>query len=119
MDAELSALAKNGTWKLVDIPPHVKPIGCKWVYKINIELMGPLSVTGNVSLTKVIIKLKGLFITFSPLTKLTTVRLILALASIQGWFLHQLDVNKAFLYGDLSEDVYMVVPPGVTTTCKS
>jgi len=35
MNVELEALANNGTWCIVDTPPNVKPIGCKWVYRIK------------------------------------------------------------------------------------
>ncbi|RDX67777.1 hypothetical protein CR513_53303, partial [Mucuna pruriens] len=52
------------------------------------------------------------FDTFSLVAKLTTIRLVLALASINSWFIHQFDVNNVFLHGDLQEDVYMVMSQG-------
>lgn len=63
------------------------------------------------------------FDTFSPIAKLTSIRVLLALASIHNWHLHQLDVNNAFLHGKLKKDVYIGILEGVTVmkpnqTCK-
>jgi len=38
----IEVLSKNGTWTLVDLPPNVKPIGRKWVYKIKHRLDGTI-----------------------------------------------------------------------------
>ena len=55
--------------------------------------------------------------TFSPVAKMTTIRLLLSLASIYNLELKQLDINNTILHGDLKEDVYMVAPPGLTYIC--
>ena len=50
--------------------------------------------------------------TFSPVVKLTTIRLVLSLTISKGWQLRQLDVNNVFLQGHFFEDFYMTQPPG-------
>lgn len=50
--------------------------------------------------------------TFAPTAKMSTRRLVLALAGQFNWKVHQMDVKSAFLNGDLQEEVYMTQPPG-------
>jgi len=48
--------------------------------------------------------------TFSPVAKITIVRLFLAMAAMRHWPLHQLDIKNVFLHGDLEEEIYMKQP---------
>jgi len=51
---------------------------------------------------------------FSPVAKLTTDRVFIAMATAKAWSLHQHDINNAFLHGYTDEEVYMVPPESYT-----
>eukprot|EP00253_Pinus_taeda_P011698 PITA_11698 len=114
MDAEFQSLQKNHTWTLSDLPEGKKPISCKWVYKVNYKANGTLDKYKARLVARGFSQKEGIDYeeTFAPTAKMSTIRLVLALAAQFKWKVHQMDVKSAFLNGDLQEEVYMTKPPG-------
>ena len=52
------------------------------------------------------------FDTYSPMTRITSIRLVLAIAALRNLEIHQMDVKTAFLNGELEEEIYMEQPEG-------
>ena len=118
MKAKVEVLELNKTWVVVNLPPNVKPIKCKWVYKIKRQLDGSVEQYKACLVAKGYAQTEGVdyFGTFSPVVKMTTIRVVFALASIKQWHVWQLDVNNAFLHGDLNKNVYMTILLGLSTS---
>ena len=114
MTAELAAMDSNNTWTVTTLPKGKHSIGCKWIYKIKYKSDGSVERHKARLVAKGYTQQEGIdFIeTFSPVAKLVTVKILLALAAVNKWHLVQLDVNNAFLNGDLFEEVYMDLPLG-------
>lgn len=114
MKAEVKALEENGTWTLQELPKGKRAIDSKWVYKIKYKPNGEIERYKARLVAKGFTQMEGIDFhdTFTPVAKLVTVRSLLAVAVKRDWHIHQLDVNNAFLHGDLDEDVYMKVPQG-------
>ena len=110
----MAALHSNDTWDLVVLPSCKFTVGCRWVYTVKV---GP---NGQVDRLKAQLVAKGYTQvygsdhgdTFSPIAKITSVRLLLFMAAMRSWPLYQLDIKNAFLHGDLAEEVYMEQPLG-------
>jgi histone deacetylase 1/2 len=114
MDTEFDALRLNNTWRLVELPRGHHIIGCKWVFKVKHKSDGTIDRYKARLVAKGFTQRAGIDYTdtFSPVVKPTTVRLILSIAVSRGWALRQVDVQNAFLHGDIQEEVYMSQPPG-------
>ena len=122
MKEEFTALNKNGTWELVPYFDSMNLIGCNWVYRVK------YNPDGLVLKFKARLVVKGFLQTprmdcmeiFSPVVKTTTIRVLFTLAVTFGWDIQQVDINNAFLNGDLTEEVYMSQPEGfVDMNCPS
>ncbi|KAG8493268.1 hypothetical protein CXB51_010719 [Gossypium anomalum] len=116
--AEYEALIQNSTWDLVPLPPGRKVIGCKWLFKIKRNPDGTIARRKARLVAKGCSQVPGFDFkeTFSPVVKLATIRVILSVAVSIGWPLRQVDVNNAFLNGDIDTEVFMHQPPGYVQT---
>lgn len=47
------------------------------------------------------------FDTYSPVARIATIRVLLALAASYGLQIHQMDVKTTYLYGELEEEIYI------------
>jgi len=121
MELEMSALHQNGTWELVPLPPHKKTVGCKWVFTVKFNPDGSVDRLKARLVAKGYTQTYGIDYdeTFSPVAKISSVRVLISLAATLDWPLFQLDVKNAFLHGDLHEEVYMEQPPGFVAQGES
>ena len=109
MNREYQALLRNNTWSLVPPPSSAHIVGYRWIYKLKYH------PDGSIDRHKAHLVAQGFtqtpridyFDTFSPVVKPCTIRLILALAVSFQCPVRQLDVENAFLNGDLEEEVFM------------
>ena len=115
----MHSIRANKTWDLVELPKNRCALPCKWVYRLK-----EMSDSTN-PMYKARLVAKGFRQEygvdfdeiFSPIVKMTTLRLMLSVVAADNLELIQLDVKTAFLHGDLQEEIYMeqlkgfVAPP--------
>lgn len=121
MMEEMKALHSNGTWELVLLPKGKTTVGCKWVFTVKVGPDGQIDRLKARLVAKGYTQVYGIDYndTFSPVAKITTVRLLISMAAMHHWTLHQLDIKNAFLHGELTEEVYMEQPPGFVAQGES
>uniref|UniRef100_A0A2N9EWH4 Integrase catalytic domain-containing protein n=1 Tax=Fagus sylvatica TaxID=28930 RepID=A0A2N9EWH4_FAGSY len=111
---ELKSMDNNNVWDLVDLPNGCRPIGCKWVFKTKKDSTGKIERYKARLVAKGFSQKEGVNYkeTFSLVSSKNSFRIVMALVAHFDFELHQMDVKKTFLNGDLIEDVYMLQPDG-------
>ena len=107
--SEIDSIMQNHTWELVDLPSRIKPLNSKWIFKQKMKADGTIDKYKARLVIKDYKQKEGLdyFDTFSPVSRITSIRMILAIAALQNLEVHQMDVKTVFLNGDLDEEIYM------------
>ncbi|GJT87361.1 putative ribonuclease H-like domain-containing protein [Tanacetum coccineum] len=85
MQEELLQFKLQEVWVLCDLPEGKRVIGTKWVFRNKRD---------------------------ERVARIEAIRLFLAFASFMGFTVYQMDVKSAFLYGNITEEVYVKQPPG-------
>lgn len=98
MNVELGALEQNRTWNIVSLPPGKNVVGCRWIFTLKYNSYGTIESPKSRLVAQGYTQQEGVdyLETFSPVAKLTSVKLLLGLASAKGWSLTQMDVSNAF-----------------------
>jgi hypothetical protein len=114
--SEMDSIMSNGTWEVVSRPYGCKPIGCKWVFKKKLRPDGTIEKYKARLVAKGYNQKEGedFFDTYSPVARLTTIRVLLSLATSYGLLVHQMDIKTTFLNGELEEEIYMNQSDGFT-----
>ena len=99
---------------LVDLPAGKFVIGSKWVFKTKINPDGSLSKYKSRLVAQGYSQKQGIDYTevFAPVVKHESLRTLLAIANQFDMDVHQMDVNSAYLNGDIDADIYMKQPEG-------
>jgi hypothetical protein len=109
---EFQNMEDKGVWEVVnrkDLPPGRKVIGNRWVfavkddgrYRARTVAKGYSQVPG-----------KDFQENFAPVVNDATFHLILVLTFLMGLQVEQFDIETAFLYGELDEEIWMEFPDG-------
>jgi hypothetical protein len=114
MRDEYDSLVANDTWILVPRPAGANIIGGKWVYKTKLDAQGkPIRYKARY-VAKGFKQVQGVdyYDTYSPVTRMTSIRTLLAIAALEDWDLESMDVDTAFLNAKVEEEVFVRQPEG-------
>ena len=114
MEAEVLSHISNCTVRPCALPEGRKAVPFGWVYKIKTNPDGTLRYKARI-IMKGYLQREGVDYkeTFAPVAKWTTIRTVLALATIFDWNLSHLDFETAFMVPQMDAEVYIRVTEGM------
>ena len=112
---EWNCLVKNNTWKTPEPNAKIRNVvGCKWVFKIKRDQNGDIVKYKSRLVAQGFSQKQGIDYdeTFAPVATKRSLRCFLANAARRQLKLEQMDVETAFLSGDIDRQIFMKGPEG-------
>ena len=108
---EMASLRERDVYEIVDRPKNCRVVKNRWVFDLKTDgrkkarlVAKGFSQIPDLDYDQI----------FSPVVRYETVRIMLAVCSLDDWIIEALDVKTAFLYGKLDETIYMELPEGMS-----
>jgi hypothetical protein len=113
VENELDQIEKLNTWEIVEAPPDANILKNRYVFRLKRDQTGEVAKHKARLVVKGYSQIRGLDYvdTYAPVIKLTTLRVLLTLAALNGSVIYQADVKNAYLNAELDEVLYMALPP--------
>ncbi|CAI7810150.1 unnamed protein product [Closterium sp. NIES-53] len=117
MDAEMASWKSTGTYVDEVPPPGANIVDGMWIFRVKRPPGSPPAFKAHY-VARGFSQRQGIdyFHTFSPTSKMTTLRVLLHVAAQRDYDLHSLDFSTVFLQGSLHEEIWLRRPPGFTKT---
>lgn len=117
MQEEIDALSESDTFELTELPEGRSLVGSKWVYTVKDDPHNGKRHKARF-VARGFSQIHGIDYheTFSPTARLTSLRMLLQLASQENLHIHQMDVKTAYLNADIDCDIYLEQPEGFVKT---
>jgi hypothetical protein len=111
---EYESILKNDVWEVVPRPQGKSIVTSKWIYKIKHATDGSVEKFKAKFVARGFSQKEGIHYDeiFAPVASYTSIRIIISLASVFDWKLHQMDVKTTFLNGEVEQEVYIGQPEG-------
>ena len=96
---EIDSILQNHTWELLDLPPGCKPLSSKWVFKRKRKVDGSIEKYKGRLVIKSYKQNEDLdyFDTYSLVTRINFIRMVLAISTLRNLKVNQMDVKQPCL----------------------
>lgn len=106
---EIDTILQNHTWKLMNLPPIIKLLDYKWIFKKKMK------IDSTIDKYKVRLIIKGCqqwenldyFNIYSPISWITSIGVIVATVTLWNLKIYRMDVKMTFISKNLEEEIYM------------